>query len=510
MICALRTFSLIINFLVGQNLNYFQVTSLKSIPFLGEYVAIGVGISNSWMIVGQLALVLYLVYVVDAMITIWRRGDKRQALTVGGSILFFVLGANVQVVLVFWHVVDLPLTVSVFFLGIIAAMSFEMTLDVLHAAQMSDDLHKKNQWLDLAADSAGIGLWYWDLKNNTIWATETARALYGFTASEPLTFEKLLAKIHPDDQDGVVQSTKSCRQEGTDFRKDYRILKPDGRIRWLKVLAKALFLPTGEPERMTGVSIDITNWKQMAQELQQKRDELSHLLRAKTLSVLSISLAHELKRPLGTILRNTEAAEKFLRAPSPDLQEVFEILEDIRKDDQQAGELIDRMRLQLKQHDTDHKLFDLHLLADEVLKLVKQEADSRNVRLDLELVSAHLPVYGDWIQLQQVLLNLLLNAMDALDQSMSEDRRIIVSVQNADSQAEIKISDTGPGIPTDMLARVFESFYTTKAEGLGMGLAISRDIIEAHGGHLNARNNERAGATFTIILPLAQEMDNAQ
>jgi C4-dicarboxylate-specific signal transduction histidine kinase len=248
----------------------------------------------------------------------------------------------------------------------------------------------------------------------------------------------------------------------------------------------------------------------MAQELQQKRDELSHLLRAKTLSVLSISLAHELKRPLGTILRNTEAAEKFLRAPSPDLQEVFEILEDIRKDDQQAGELIDRMRLQLKQHDTDHKLFDLHLLADEVLKLVKQEADSRNVRLDLELVSAHLPVYGDWIQLQQVLLNLLLNAMDALDHLMSEDRRIIVSVQNADSQAEIKISDTGPGIPTDILARVFEPFYTTKAEGLGMGLAISRDIIEAHGGHLNARNNERAGATFTIILPLAQEMDNAQ
>ena len=179
------------------------------------------------------------------------------------------------------------------------------------------------------------------------------------------------------------------------------------------------------------------------------------------------------------------------------------ILADIRKDDQRAGAVIDRMRSLLKQRKVEHSLLDLNVLADEVIALVRPEADSRKVRLALEPVSSLPPVSGDRVQLQQVLLNLLLNAMDAMDDSAPDDRRITVRVEAAGAQVEVAVSDTGHGIPADKLAQVFEPFFSSKPNGLGMGLAISRGIIEAHRWGLWAKNNEAGGATFTFTLPAA-------
>ena len=258
----------------------------------------------------------------------------------------------------------------------------------------------------------------------------------------------------------------------------------------------------GKPH-MVGIAIDISLRKKAEQELTQQRNQLSHLSRVATLNTLSSSLAHELNQPLGAILRNAEAAEMFLQAPSPDLEEVRAILSDIRKDDQRAGEVIDRMRSQPKGHEGELKLLDLNLLTGEILKLVRPEADSRKISLALKTGSSHPAVRGDRVQLAQVLLNLLLNAMDAVNDSAPDGRRVIVSVQTAGPQVEVAVSDTGRGIPEDNLARVFDPFFTTKPDGLGMGLAISHEIIEAHGGRLWAKNNEGGGATFTITLPAA-------
>jgi signal transduction histidine kinase len=222
---------------------------------------------------------------------------------------------------------------------------------------------------------------------------------------------------------------------------------------------------------------------------------------------LSNSLAHELNQPLGAILRNAEAAEMFLQAPSPDLEEVRAILSDIRKDDQRAGEVIDRMRSQMKRREIERSLFDLNLLAGDVLEFVRPEADSRKILLALETGSSHPAVRGDRVLLMQVLLNLLLNAMDAVNDAAPDSRRVIVRVQTAGQQVEVAVSDTGHGIPEDKLAHIFDPFFTTKPDGLGMGLAISHDVIEAHGGRLCAKNNEAGGATFTITLPAAEGDD---
>ena len=256
---------------------------------------------------------------------------------------------------------------------------------------------------------------------------------------------------------------------------------------------------------MLGVCIDITARKQAEGEALRQRAELAHLSRVTMLGELSGSLAHELNQPLGAILRNTEAAELFLQDPSPDLEELRAILADIRSDDQRAGAVIDRMRSLFKRREVEHNLLDLNVLVSEVVGLVRPDAGSRKVQLALEAVSSIPLVRGDRVQLQQVLLNLLLNAMDAVNECAPDRRRVTVRIQPAGTLVEVTVSDTGHGIPPDKFAHLFEPFFTTKANGMGMGLPISRRIMEAHLGSIRAETGSAGGATFHFTLPVAKE-----
>jgi two-component system sensor kinase FixL len=502
-VCVVRTFSLLLNFLVGQNLNYLEITGLRHIPFFGETISVAEGVSNPCMLVGQLSLLLLVIFVADATIAVWRRGDRLSLVLLGGSIFFFVMGGTGQFVLAFWGFIHMPVTPSLFFMGIVAMMAYEMSDEMLRTTLLAEDLRKKEGWLNLATDSAGVGLWLWDFSTNLIWITEKTGMLYEFSSDGQIPFDQFLSRLHPDDHDWVVQATRKCLEEGVDFRNDYRIMLLDGSIRWFQVLAKVFLTPSGKPSGMTGLSLDITDRKQAEQDIVHQRIELAHVARVSAMGELAASLAHELNQPLGAILRNAEAAELFLQASTPDLEEVRAILADIRKDDQRAGAVIDRMRSLLKKRKLEHSLLELNVLADEVISLVRPEADSRKIRIAIEPVSSLPPVSGDRVQLQQVLLNLLLNAMDAMDDSAPDDRRITVRVEAAGAQVEIAVSDTGHGIPAGKLDQVFEPFFSTKPNGLGMGLAISSGIIKAIGGNIRAKNNEAGGATIAFTLPAA-------
>jgi len=221
---------------------------------------------------------------------------------------------------------------------------------------------------------------------------------------------------------------------------------------------------------------------------------------------LASALAHEINQPLGAILRNAEAAELFMQSESPDLDEIRAILADIRKDDQRAGSVIVRMRELLRRHELDAHPLELGELVGDVASLLRMDAVARKVKLDME-VPVDLPlVRGDRVHLQQVLLNLVLNGMDALDATGRDDRRVSMSARLDGVQwVEIAVSDTGDGIPAEVLPHVFESFFTTKSNGMGMGLSIARTIIDAHGGRLWAENNDAAGATFRFTLPVASD-----
>jgi C4-dicarboxylate-specific signal transduction histidine kinase len=221
---------------------------------------------------------------------------------------------------------------------------------------------------------------------------------------------------------------------------------------------------------------------------------------------LSLALAHELNQPLGAILRNAEAGESFLRQDPPDLGELREILIDIQNDGRRAAEVIDRMRALLRHGDLRLEAIELQELIEQVAALLNAEMQARHATLHSVLPHRLPKVRGDHVQLQQVLLNLLLNSLDAMDGMENITRRIEIRAdQVEDGLIELAIEDTGTGIDPDRLPHLFEPLLTTKAEGTGIGLAISKTIVEAHGGRIWAENNPDGGACILIELPIARE-----
>ena len=233
--------------------------------------------------------------------------------------------------------------------------------------------------------------------------------------------------------------------------------------------------------------------------------EVVHLNRTATAGALSASVAHELNQPLGAILSNAEAAEILLAANPPDLNQLKEILADIRRDDQRAGEIIRRLRGLLKKSEIELQEFDLNDAIQSVLRIFEAEAQKRSVALSAVQVQGPLPVRADQIHLQQVIINLAANGLDAmLDCSPDKRRLVLQTAKVGDSEAEVSISDTGTGIPDDKLKDVFKTFFTTKPQGTGLGLSIARTIIETYGGRIWAENRLGGGAVFRFTLPLAR------
>jgi len=218
---------------------------------------------------------------------------------------------------------------------------------------------------------------------------------------------------------------------------------------------------------------------------------------------LSSSIAHELNQPLGSILANAETAELILQSPNPDLEEIREILADIKRDDQRAGEVIRRLRGYLTRAPFETKDIDLNQIMGETFKFLSVQASARNIALYLQNAPGDVRIKGDPVQLQQVILNLVVNSMDAMS-AIPYGRTVIGRVElNGGATAEISISDSGPGIPPDKLAQVFDPFFTTKNQGMGIGLSIARTIILAHKGRIWAENQSGGGAAFHFTLPLA-------
>jgi C4-dicarboxylate-specific signal transduction histidine kinase len=235
----------------------------------------------------------------------------------------------------------------------------------------------------------------------------------------------------------------------------------------------------------------------------QRMTELARVMRFSTAGELTGSIAHEMNQPLGAILNNAETAKAILKSPSPDIAELNEIVDDILRDDRRAGEVIRRMRSLLKKAPFELKNFDLNDLVRETLGVVSALAVGRKVELTSSITQNALPILGDRIQIQQVILNFVVNGIDAMRDTSAGSRIISIRTSRVEKFAELSVSDRGHGIPEDKLKEVFEPFFTSKAEGMGMGLSIARTIIEVHQGQISAKNRDHGGASFRIRLPLS-------
>ena len=233
--------------------------------------------------------------------------------------------------------------------------------------------------------------------------------------------------------------------------------------------------------------------------------ELAHVNRFSTAGELTASIAHEINQPLGSILTNAETADAILESPNPDIAELRDIVKDILQDDRRASEVIRRMRSLLKKAPFELKNLDLNDLVRDTVEFLSSLAVGRKVEMVSVIAPDALPILGDRIQLQQVILNLVVNGIDAMRDTRSEEHIIGIRTSRVENFAELSVSDRGPGIPEDNLKEVFEPFFTSKAEGMGMGLSIARTIVEAHHGRISAENRRDGGAIFLIRLPLFRD-----
>lgn len=395
-----------------------------------------------------------------------------------------------------WYIVG-----AFIIIGVQAVMIGALLAQRARRRRAETELSESRQLMELAVSAGDIGLWSRDLKQGNVWANTHLRALFGFGQNESLKIAYLLGRTHPDDRSRVISEVESAQQTGMPFEGEFRIILPDGRERWVAARGKTVNEPGGM--RRMGVVLDITERKRSESELRRNREELAHLTRITTLGELATSLAHEVNQPLTAILSNAQAAQRFLSKKSPDIEEVREILHDIVQDSNRAGDVIRRMRALVKKEDIEFGSLDLSSTIREILMLVQSDAALRNVRVVLD-VSPDLPqVRGDRIQLQQVLLNLLLNAFDAMKDCPADEREILLRAEpDGAGLVRTSVSDLGTGLTSDKLDRIFQPFFSTKREGLGVGLSISRSIIEAHGGKLWAENNNGRGATFCFTVPI--------
>jgi PAS domain S-box-containing protein len=643
-VCGLRFTCLVINFAFPPNLYFREITILRPAHLLGDTVLAAVGVASPWSYLTDLSSLFLLAFVLDASISLWQTGKpeaRRRALIIGGSIASYdVLAAGLGTLIhlrsmpALGYLLDLPFAV------IVAAMTFELSYDLFAALRISQELQisqaslrESEARINLAADAAHLGLWHWNIRDNELWVTEKWRKLFGITDSEPMTLDRLLQVVHPEDRERMKQVAQDVvKHRGSDHESEYRITLPDGSTRWIAGYGSIEVDERGEPAFARGVSRDITKRKVAEEELREsevrfrtvadaapvliwmsgpdklctffnkgwldftgrkleqevgngwaqgvyqedldycldvygksfnarqsftmeyrlrrndgeyrwvldsgtprfahdgvflgyigsciditerKQAELDHQLqnmelarvgRVVLMGELAASLAHEVNNPIGAMVANANAGQRLIARGNVETKELNELLADIVADGHRAREVIEDIRNMVRKKETTHALVRVDEIIRDLLRIVKADALTRKVTMTTEIDSEAVSVMANRVQLLQVLLNLTLNAFEAVSVNRPEARRLIIT-GGRDGEGEIVISlrDSGPGFPGGIVDQLFEPFFSTKAEGTGMGLAIAHSIIKAHGGTLTGENCDGGGACFTVRLPQAKQ-----
>jgi len=626
--CGMRVVTLILTFSLDPNLNFREITGLHSISAWGETVVSPIGVKNPWTNITHASGILLLVFVIDAGITAWRKGNRQRASLVTATFGVAIVTAITLSELLDHGVLPVPFTLSLVFLVIVLGMAYELSVDMLNANRLARELSENQKRLSLATQAAHLDVWEWDVIRDEIWVSDNVRPRMGLGESERPNLDRFLQSLHPDDREPTRRRVQQALEAGKEYQAEFRSIS-SGEVRWIAARGQVERGANGKPLLLRGVSMDVTERKRAEEQLRQseaqlqtqfvnspayivviERDyrisminrtgtslpldevkgrccldllppehrdearrridecfstgrrqefehklangiwvrarmvrmgdgsaadrvmilstditeskqaeaemhrlqsELAHVARVSTLGQLSTALAHELNQPLGAILSNADAAEMLLDAEPPALDKVREILADIRKDDERAGEVIRRMRALLQKRELARQRLDVNELVQSVLELVKVDASRRGTEIRPELAQVPLPTRGDRVHLQQVLLNLLVNGMEAAASLQSPSRRLTVRTgRNTAGEIEVSVSDNGPGIPAEQLPRLFEPFFTTKPHGMGMGISIARTIIRAHNGRIWAENNPGGGALFRFTLPFDEEPEARQ
>jgi PAS domain S-box-containing protein len=314
--------------------------------------------------------------------------------------------------------------------------------------------------------------------------------------------------VHPDDVQGCFDGFLPAFQARKPFRMEYRLRRADGEYRWLIESGIPRYTPGGEFEGYIGSNIDITDRKRAEEERERLRQvlaDLAHTNRVTTMGELTASFAHEIKQPIAAAVTDARTCLRWLARDRPDIEEAREAASRIIKDVTVASEITSRIHSLFKKEELQRQLVDVNEIIREMIALLRGEAGRYSISIHTELTTDLPNIRGDRVQLQQVFMNLMINAIDAMHEMNAARDLTIKSQRNPEDQLLVSVSDNGVGLPPQHADKIFDAFFTTKSQGTGMGLPISRSIIESHGGSLWASPNSERGTTFQFTLPSAVE-----
>jgi PAS domain S-box-containing protein len=384
---------------------------------------------------------------------------------------------------------------------------FGTNTDIDDQKRAEDALRRSETYLADAQRLSQTGTLAWREDGSwTFWSDETYR-IFDYERSIDPSMERVFDRIHPDDIAGLRHRLERAPHAAPDMSADLRIVTANGVVKHLRILARPMTPTEGENE-FIGAVTDITAARRAEEALQRAQAELAHVTRVATMGELTASIAHEVNQPLAGIVTNGEACLRWLRRDAPDLQEAERAVERMVGDGRRAGEVVRRLRALARKDEPRRLPLDLNEVVQESLALIRQEFSRRRIVLDLELSPELPPVLGDRVQLQQVVINLIVNGIQAM--ADIADRPSVLTISSRMEEAEagavdevtLTVRDTGPGINPPSSAHLFDAFFTTRTDGMGMGLSICRSIIEAHGGRIWLLANSEAGAVFQFMLPV--------
>ena len=378
----------------------------------------------------------------------------------------------------------------------------ETNNDITERKQAENALRLSEAYLVEAQRLSLTGSFSWKSSGGEFFWSEESSRILGYDRTTKPSLQLLMQRVHPADIDRVRRVIDRASREGKDWELEHRFQMPDDSVKFVKVVARAGADESGKVE-FVGAIMDVSAAKQAEQELRQAQADLVHITRVTTLGELTASIAHEVNQPIAAVATNAAAGLGWLEAEPPDLDKVRATLGYIVQDAERAGDVMHRIRALAKKAPLRLARVDVNEAVLEVIALTRSELVRHGVSLQTQLATGLPLIEGDRIQLQQVILNLILNAVEAMSSIDNGTREVrITSEREASNAVLVTVRDFGPGLDPRSVDRLFEAFYTTKPSGLGMGLAICRSIIQAHGGRLWATGNEPRGAVFQFTLPL--------
>jgi nitrogen-specific signal transduction histidine kinase len=374
-------------------------------------------------------------------------------------------------------------------------------IDIEERHRAEDALRRSEAYLAEAQRLSNTGSFGWSISSGEIiWSEETSRIFqYGGTTRP--TVELILQRVHPDDAVHVKQTMESAAMNGEDFEHEYRLVMPDNSVKYAHVVAHAMSDKSGRVE-FVGAVMDVTERKRAEEALREAQANLARVSRVTTMGELTASLAHEINQPISAAVIDANTCLRWLGRDLPNVPEGRQAAARVIKDVTHAADIISRVRQLFKKGTPQKELLDVNEVIREMIVLLRGEATRYAISCRTELAEDLPQVVGDRVQLQQVMTNLCINSVDAM-KGVDGTRELIVKSQRAENEhLMVSISDTGVGLPTQQADQIFNAFFTTKSHGTGMGLRISRSIVESHGGRLWADDNSPRGATFNFTLPV--------